>query len=179
LKIILVAGARPNFMKIAPIYEELRRYSKIKSIVVHTGQHYDANMSKIFFDQLSIPKPDINRGVGSASHARQTAEIMMRFEEVIVKEEPDLVMVVGDINSTLACSLVAAKLRIPVAHVEAGLRSHNWEMPEEINRVLTDRLSDFLFTTCNDANENSMSETIQWYVENKWWWKKVDIKQVI
>lgn len=160
LKIILIAGARPNFMKIAPIYDEIKKHQGFNPIIVHTGQHYDENMSKIFFDQLSIPKPDINLGVGSASHARQTAEIMIRFEDVLLKEKPGLVMVVGDVNSTIACSLVAAKMHIPVAHIEAGLRSHNWNMPEEINRILTDRLSDYLFTTCKDANENLIKEGI-------------------
>jgi UDP-N-acetylglucosamine 2-epimerase (non-hydrolysing) len=160
MKIILVAGARPNFMKIAPIMEEMRKDNEFKPVLVHTGQHYDENMSKIFFDDLEIPKPDINLEVGSGTHAWQTAEIMKRFEEVLIDEKTDLVMVVGDTNSTLACSLTAARMHKKVAHVEAGLRSNNWAMPEEINRVLTDRLSDYLFTTCEDANENLLKEGI-------------------
>jgi len=156
-----VAGARPNFMKIAPIYDELKKHQGLNPIIVHTGQHYDDNMSKIFFDHLNIPKPDVNLEVGSDTHARQTAEIMIRFEKVLLEEEPDLVIVVGDVNSTIACSLVAVKMHIKVAHVEAGLRSHNWMMPEEINRVLTDKLSDFLFTTSNNANENLLHEGIE------------------
>lgn len=160
MKIILVAGARPNFMKIAPIMEEMRKDNEFKPLLVHTGQHYDENMSKIFFDELEIPKPNINLEVGSGTHAWQTAEIMKRFEEVLIDEKTDLVMVVGDTNSTLACSLTAAKMHKKVAHVEAGLRSNNWDMPEEINRVLTDRLSDYLFTTCEDAKENLLKEGI-------------------
>ncbi len=160
MNVILVAGARPNFMKIAPLHEEFKKFEEFNPIIVHTGQHYDKNMSKIFFDELNIPKPDINLEVGSASHARQTAEIMKRFEKVLLDENPDLVMVVGDVNSTIACSLTATKMHIKVAHVEAGLRSNNWEMPEEVNRVLTDRLSDYLFTTCKDANENLKKEVI-------------------
>ncbi|MBU4254155.1 MAG: UDP-N-acetylglucosamine 2-epimerase (non-hydrolyzing) [Acidobacteria bacterium] len=160
-KIILVAGARPNFMKIAPIMEELQKHGdSFAPLLVHTGQHYDDKMSTVFFDDLEIPRPDINLEVGSGSHADQTAAVMIRFEEVCLKEKPDLVMVVGDVNSTLACSLVAAKLHIPVAHVEAGLRSRNRRMPEEINRVLTDQISDFLFTTSEDAGANLLREGI-------------------
>ena len=160
-KIILVAGARPNFMKIAPIMEELlRNGDAFAPLLVHTGQHYDDKMSTVFFDDLGIPHPDINLEVGSSSHADQTAAVMIRFEEVCLKEKPDLVLVVGDVNSTLACSLVAAKLHIPVAHVEAGLRSRNRRMPEEINRVLTDQISDFLFTTSEDAGANLLREGI-------------------
>ena len=159
-KVILVAGARPNFMKIAPIYEEMAKHRMFEPIIVHTGQHYDHNMSQIFFDELGIPKPDVSLGVGSGTHAKQTAEIMIRFEEVVTEERPDIVMVVGDVNSTLACSLVAAKLHIPVAHVEAGLRSRNWMMPEEINRVLTDRIADYLLTPSPDADENLLNEGI-------------------
>jgi len=158
LNIALVAGARPNFMKIAPICEVLKNKSDIEYKVVHTGQHYDENMSKVFFDQLGIPKPDVNLNVGSESHAVQTAKIMMGFEKFLVENKQDIVVVVGDVNSTLACSLVATKLHIPVAHVEAGLRSFNWNMPEEVNRVLTDRISDYLFTSCEDANENLIKE---------------------
>lgn len=161
MKIICVAGARPNFMKIAPIYEEMVKYEEFNPIILHTGQHYDRNMSQVFFEDLGIPKPDISLGVGSGTHAKQTATIMMKFEDVVTEEWPDLVVVVGDVNSTLACSLVAAKLHIPVAHVEAGLRSHNWMMPEEINRVLTDRISDYLFTPSRDADENLLNEGIE------------------
>ena len=154
IKVIIVAGARPNFMKIAPLLEEMKKDPAFETILVHTGQHYDKNMSKIFFDELNIPRPDINLEVGSSSHADQTAQIMIKFEPILIESQPDLVVVVGDVNSTIACSLVAAKLHIKVAHVEAGLRSRNWDMPEEINRVLTDRLSDLLFTTSKDAAEN-------------------------
>ncbi len=160
IKIILVAGARPNFMKISPLYEELKKRSKFQPLLVHTGQHYDAGLSKVFFDDLKLPRPDIHLGVGSGTHAVQTAKIMVAFEDVCLKEKPDLVIVVGDVNSTIACALVTAKLSIPVAHVEAGLRSFDRTMPEEINRVLTDQISDILFTTCADANENLLREGI-------------------
>lgn len=160
MKIILVAGARPNFIKIGPIMHEFKNYPEIEPILVHTGQHYDERMSKVFFDDLDIPKPDINLEVGSGSHAWQTAQIMILFEKVILEEKPDLVMVVGDVNSTIACSLTAIKMNIKIAHVEAGLRSKNWEMPEEINRVLTDRMSDFLLTTSRGANKNLLAEGI-------------------
>lgn len=154
MKIIHVAGARPNFMKLAPILNALQTYPEIKNILLHTGQHYDANMSDVFFDDLKLPRPDINLGVGSGSHALQTAQIMERFEQVMLAERPNLVLVVGDVNSTLACSLVAAKLHTPIAHVEAGLRSFDRDMPEEINRLVTDVLSDLLFTPSRYANEN-------------------------
>jgi UDP-N-acetylglucosamine 2-epimerase (non-hydrolysing) len=158
-KILLVGGARPNFMKIAPLYFELLKYPhRFSPVVVHTGQHYDQNMSEIFFRDLNLPAPDINLGVGSGSHAVQTANIMMAFEKVIQEHKPDLVMVVGDVNSTLACTLVAVKFKVKVAHVEAGLRSFDKDMPEEINRVVTDSVSDFLFTTCEDANQNLKKE---------------------
>lgn len=161
IKILCVVGARPNFIKIAPLLEEMRHYPyKIKSILVHTGQHYDKKMSEEIFHDLSLPKPDVYLGIGSDSHAKQTSRIMIAFEDVVLKHKPDLVLVVGDVNSTLACALVAAKLHIPVAHIEAGLRSFNWKMPEEINRVLTDRLSDFLFTTEETANKNLIKEGI-------------------
>lgn len=158
MKIILVAGARPNFMKIAPIAQAL--HGKIDCMVVHTGQHYDDEMSKIFFDDLGMSKPDIYLGVGSGTHAEQTGRIMIAFEKICFDEKPDLVVVVGDVNSTLASALVASKLCIPVAHVEAGLRSFDRSMPEEINRILTDQISDFLFTTCEDANTNLANEGI-------------------
>jgi UDP-N-acetylglucosamine 2-epimerase (non-hydrolysing) len=158
-KIILVGGARPNFMKIAPLYFELLKYpERFVPLIVHTGQHYDQKMSNVFFEDLGLPKPDINLEVGSGSHAVQTAKIMMAFEKVLLKYKPDLVVVAGDVNSTLACALAAAKLKIKVAHVEAGLRSFDKDMPEEINRVVTDSVSDYLFTTCEDANQNLKKE---------------------
>ena len=164
-KIVSVVGARPNFMKIAPIIEQLKIKNKnlkaeLKHVLVHTGQHYDEEMSKSFFEDLNLPKPDINLGVGSASHAVQTAKIMIEFEKVCLRERPDLIIVVGDVNSTIACALVASKLGIKIAHIEAGLRSFDRAMPEEINRVLTDAISDYLFTTCEDANENLRKEGI-------------------
>jgi len=167
MKIVLVCGARPNFMKIVPIVRELRyrmlrkkKKMNLNYILVHTGQHYDDEMSKIFFEDLRLPKPDIYLGVGSGTHAEQTANIMIAFEKVCLEEKPDLVVVVGDVNSTLACSIVAAKLCIPIAHVKAGLRSFDRSMPEEINRVITDSLSHFLFTTCENANQNLKKEGI-------------------
>ena len=161
IKIISVVGARPNFMKIAPIWHEMRKYQDhFEPIILHTGQHYDVNMSDSFFKDLEMSLPDIYLGVGSDSHAKQTAKIMMQFEDVCVKEKPDVVLVVGDVNSTLACSVVAAKLLIPIAHVEAGLRSFDRTMPEEINRIVTDSLSDFLFTSCEDADDNLKKEGV-------------------
>ena len=159
-KILLVAGARPNFMKIAPLVEEMKKNPHINPFLVHTGQHYDEKMSQHFFDDLGIPKPDINLEVGSSSHAQQTAAIMERFEPVVIREEPDLVLVVGDVNSTIACALTAVKLGVEVAHVEAGLRSFDRFMPEEINRVLTDSISDYLFTTEEGAGDNLQKEGI-------------------
>jgi len=160
-KIVLVAGARPNFMKVSPVYEELRKYRKFQAILVHTGQHYDAEMSQVFFRDLGLPKPDVHLGVGSGTHAVQTGKIMVAFEKVCVKEKPDIIIVVGDVNSTLACALVGAKMSVPVAHVEAGLRSFDRTMPEEINRLLADQISDYLFTTCVDANRNLSKEGIR------------------
>jgi UDP-N-acetylglucosamine 2-epimerase (non-hydrolysing) len=160
IKIINVVGARPNFMKIAPLMSEYRKHSSLHPILVHTGQHYAEEMSDLFFKELEIPKPDIHLGVGSASHAVQTAEIMKRFESALMDIRPDLVVVVGDVNSTIACALTSVKLGIPVAHVEAGLRSYDRTMPEEINRVLTDAISDYLFTTEKSANENLRKEGI-------------------
>ncbi len=159
MKVINIVGARPNFMKINPLVREMRR-QEVDHLLVHTGQHYDAAMSESFFQELGIPEPDINLEVGSASHAVQTAEIMKRFETVCLQEQPDLVLVVGDVNSTAACSLVATKLGIAVAHVEAGLRSWDRGMPEEINRLVTDVLADLLFTTSRDADENLLREGI-------------------
>jgi UDP-N-acetylglucosamine 2-epimerase (non-hydrolysing) len=147
-KIAVVAGARPNFIKIAPLMSELKKHKPLfETILVHTGQHYDFAMSDIFFKNLKIPEPDIFLNVGSASHAVQTSRIMTAFEKVILKEKPDLIIVVGDVNSTLACSIVAAKLNVKIAHVEAGLRSFDRTMPEEINRIVTDSLSDYLFVS--------------------------------
>jgi UDP-N-acetylglucosamine 2-epimerase (non-hydrolysing) len=160
MRIINVIGARPNLMKIAPIVAEMRRFPEIEPILVHTGQHYDENMSGVFFQELGIPKPDYNLGVGSGSHTWQTAQIMLALEALFQELRPDLVLVVGDVNSTLAATLVASKLRIPVAHVEAGLRSFARSMPEEINRILTDSVSDYLFTTEPSANENLHAEGI-------------------
>jgi len=160
-RVLLVAGARPNFMKIAPIARELeRRRNLFESILVHTGQHYDAAMSRIFFDQLGLPRPAIDLEVGSDSHARQTAAIMTAFEPVLLEWKPDVVLVVGDVNSTIACALVASKQRVRVAHVEAGLRSFDRDMPEEINRVLTDQISDLLFVTESSGVENLRREGI-------------------
>ena len=148
-------------MKIAPIMEQMgKRPDRIDPVLLHTGQHYDEAMSRVFFDDLGIPPPDINLEVGSGSHAEQTAAIMVRFEKVLLQDMPDLVLVVGDVNSTLACSVTASKLNVPVAHVEAGLRSFDRTMPEEINRIVTDSLSSLLFTTCEDANENLRNEGI-------------------
>jgi UDP-N-acetylglucosamine 2-epimerase (non-hydrolysing) len=161
MKIINVVGARPNFMKIAPIVREMDKYEYLEHILLHTGQHYDDAMSKVFFEDLALPKPDIDLGVGSGSHAVQTAKVMVEFETVVNERKPDLVVVVGDVNSTLACSLVAVKLGVPVAHVEAGLRSFDRSMPEEINRIVTDALSDLLFTTELSANHNLEREGIQ------------------
>src|SRR5712692_6308773 len=144
MKILAVAGARPNFMKIAPVVSEIKRRPGVDSFLVHTRQHYDARMSGLVFEQLNIRRPDIDLGVGSASHAIQTAEIMKGFEPVLLEENPDAVLVVGDVNSTLACALTAVKLEIPVAHVEAGLRSFDHAISEEKNRILTDQISRWL-----------------------------------
>ncbi len=161
LKILNIVGARPNFMKIAPIYAEMkRRESEFEPLIVHTGQHYDAKMSDAFFDDLGMPKPDIHLEVGSATHAVQTAKIMLEFEPVVLREKPDWVLVVGDVNSTIACALVCSKLGVKVAHVEAGLRSYDRTMPEEINRILTDSISDLLLTPSPDGNENLKKEGI-------------------
>lgn len=154
-KVILVCGARPNFMKIAPVMAAMGRAGgSLKPYLVHTGQHYDEKMSKSFFDLLRIPKPDVDLGVGSGSHAEQTGKVMVEFEKVCQREKPDLVLVVGDVNSTMACTIAAKKLWLPVAHVEAGLRSWDMRMPEEVNRVVTDALCDLFFTTDPDANGN-------------------------
>lgn len=156
--ILSVVGARPNFMKIAPIAHELARHPEVRHVIVHTGQHYDANMSKVFFEDLQIPAPDIDLGVGSGSHSEQTAKVMLLFEGVVLRERPALILVVGDVNSTMAATLVAAKLHVPVAHVEAGLRSFDRSMPEEINRVVTDAVADLLLTPSRDGDENLLRE---------------------
>lgn len=158
ITIYLVAGARPNFMKIAPLMKAMRANKRIKPVLIHTGQHYDRNMSKTFFDELEIPKPDYNLGIGSGTHAQQTANVMLKFEKLVMRKRPDYVLVVGDVNSTVACSLVASKLLIPVIHVEAGLRSFNREMPEELNRIVTDGLSDLLFVTEKSGRDNLIKE---------------------
>jgi UDP-N-acetylglucosamine 2-epimerase (non-hydrolysing) len=160
MHILHVVGARPNLMKAAPVFRALAKRPGAQQSLIHTGQHYDANMSGAFFPQLGIPEPDANLGVGSGSHARQTAEVMTRFEPVVLERKPDLVLVYGDVNSTLAASLVSAKLQIPVGHVEAGLRSFDRTMPEEINRVLTDRIADLLFTPSDDGDANLRREGV-------------------
>lgn len=159
MKIVHVVGARPNFIKAAPVYSAAAKHGFSQKIV-HTGQHYKKDMSRVFFEQLELPKPDINLRVGSGSHAEQTAKIMLRFEKAVSKTRPDWVVVYGDVNSTLAAALVCAKLFIPVAHVEAGLRSFDRRMPEEINRLLTDQIADRLFTHSKDANTNLRREGV-------------------
>lgn len=160
MHILHVVGARPNFMKLAPVLLALQGRSGIKQTLVHTGQHYDKNLSDVFFAQLGIPAPDVNLGVGSGSHARQTADIMSSFEPVVLERKPDIVLVYGDVNSTVAAALVCSKLLIPIAHVEAGLRSFDRTMPEEINRIVTDRLADLLFTPSEDGDENLRHEGV-------------------
>jgi UDP-N-acetylglucosamine 2-epimerase (non-hydrolysing) len=161
LKVINVVGARPNFMKVAPIVEAMRRRAMdFAPLIVHTGQHYDARMSDAFFLDLGLPEPDVYLGVGSGTHAQQTASVMQSFEPVVSREKPDWVLVVGDVNSTLACALVCAKMGARVAHVEAGLRSRDRTMPEEINRLLTDQIADLLLTPSTDADENLRAEGI-------------------
>lgn len=168
LKFLIIAGARPNFMKVAPLIQQMRKYSsnvsnheiQLEYRLIHTGQHYDEKMSEIFFADLGIPAPDINLAVGSGSHAIQTANVMMKFEPICEQEKPDWVVVVGDVNSSMACTLVASKLGVKVAHVEAGLRSFDRKMPEEINRVVTDALADLLLTPSTDADKNLEREGI-------------------
>jgi len=161
MHILHVVGARPNFMKAAPVLRALRNRSDIRQTLVHTGQHYDAAMSDVFFQQLEMPKPDCNLGVGSGTHAQQTSAVMQAFEPVLQERKPDLVLVYGDVNSTVAAALVCSKLGVQVGHVEAGLRSRDRSMPEEINRLLTDQLSDLLFTPSADGDENLMREGIE------------------
>ena len=156
----LIAAARPNFMKIAPLYHALAKQEWAEPIIVHTGQHYDRNMFADFFSDLALPDPHISLGVGSGSHAEQTGGVMIAYERVLKESRPDLVIVVGDVNSTIACTLAAAKLCIPTAHLEAGLRSFDRTMPEEINRVVTDRIADYLWTPSRDGDTNLLSEGI-------------------
>ena len=158
--VVHVVGARPNFIKMAPLIDTLRRRGVHRQLVVHTGQHYDQRMSEEILNDLGFPKPDYSLGVGSGSHGEQTAKVLMAFEEILLEERPALVVVAGDVNSTLACALAASKLGIPVAHLEAGLRSGDWSMPEEINRVLTDRLSDVLLTHSPEAEANLEAEGV-------------------
>ncbi|WP_029646302.1 non-hydrolyzing UDP-N-acetylglucosamine 2-epimerase [Methylomicrobium lacus] len=174
IKLLIIAGARPNFMKVAPIIQQIRRHSadvanygtQLEYRLIHTGQHYDEKMSHIFFDELGISAPDINLGVGSGSHAEQTANVMTQFEPICLQEKPDWVVVVGDVNSTMACTLVCAKLGIKVAHVEAGLRSFDRSMPEEVNRIVTDALADLLLTPSVDGDENLKREGIpDWKID--------------
>jgi len=160
VNVLHIVGARPNFMKVAPVLNALKSHKHVVQTLVHTGQHYDANMSDVFFEQLGIPAPDINLAVGSGTHARQTAEIMTRFEPVALDRKPDIVLVYGDVNSTVAAALVCAKLGIRVGHVEAGLRSFDRTMPEEINRLVTDQLADLLYTPSEDADRNLQREGI-------------------
>ncbi len=160
LKVHLIAAARPNFMKVAPLYHVLQRAPWCAPVLVHTGQHYDHNMSGAFLAELGLPAPDHHLGVGSGSHAEQTAGVMLAYEKVCLAERPDWTIVVGDVNSTLACSLVAAKLLIPIAHLEAGLRSGDRTMAEEINRIVTDRLADLLWTPSPDGDDNLLREGV-------------------
>jgi UDP-N-acetylglucosamine 2-epimerase (non-hydrolysing) len=160
VKIFHIVGARPNFMKVAPVLNALKGRENVVQTLVHTGQHYDVNMSDVFFQQLGIPAPDVNLAVGSGTHAKQTAEIMIRLEPVVVERQPDVVLVYGDVNSTVATALVCAKLGVRVGHVEAGLRSFDRTMPEEVNRLVTDQLADLLFTPSEDGDENLRREGI-------------------
>lgn len=160
MNIFHIVGARPNFMKVAPVLNALKARANVQQTLIHTGQHYDVNMSDVFFQQLGIPVPDVNLAVGSGTHAKQTAEIMIRFEPVLEERKPDIVLVYGDVNSTVATALVCAKLGVTVAHVEAGLRSFDRTMPEEINRLVTDQLADLLFTPSEDGDENLRREGI-------------------
>ncbi len=166
MKVVLVAGARPNFMKVSPLIRAIEKHNAhsnlpiLDRMLVHTGQHYDYEMSQIFFQDLKLPEPDVHLGVSSGTHAEQTGKVMIEIEKVLIQQKPDLVVVVGDVNSTLAGTLAAVKLHIPVAHVEAGLRSYDRKMPEEINRLLTDAISDYLFTPSPDGDENLKREGV-------------------
>ncbi len=159
-KVLHIVGARPNFMKVAPIYKAIAQRKSLAQVVVHTGQHYDVKMSDVFFTDLGLPAPDIHLGVGSGSHAEQTAKVMIELEKVFLAQKPDLVSVVGDVNTTLAAALVATKLLIPLSHVEAGLRSFDRTMPEEVNRIVVDRIADYLLTPSPDGDENLPKEGI-------------------
>ncbi|HZA49804.1 MAG TPA: UDP-N-acetylglucosamine 2-epimerase (non-hydrolyzing), partial [Myxococcaceae bacterium] len=159
--VVHVVGARPNFMKVAPIHKAIGRRGRLRQILVHTGQHYDERMSDVFFSDLGMPPPDVHLGVGSGSHAQQTARVMIELEQIFERERPELVSLVGDVNSTVAAALVAAKMSIAISHVEAGLRSFDRTMPEEINRVVTDRISDWLLTPSVDADENLRREGVE------------------
>lgn len=159
-KVISVVGARPNFIKIAPLHKEFLKFDEIQHKICHTGQHFDEKMSKIFFDELEMPKPDFYLGINGGSHAEQVARIMIEFEKILLNENPDLVIVPGDVNSTMACALVASKLGVKIAHVESGLRSFDRTMPEEINRIVTDVLSDYLFVSEHSGIENLRNEGI-------------------
>jgi UDP-N-acetylglucosamine 2-epimerase (non-hydrolysing) len=156
----LIAAARPNFMKVAPLYHALAAAPEFTPLLVHTGQHYDVNMSDAFFTDLRLPEPDFHLGVGSGTHAEQTAGVMVAYEQICMEAAPDLTVVIGDVNSTIACALAAKKLGIKVAHLEAGLRSRDWSMPEEINRIVTDSISDILWTPSPDADENLRNEGV-------------------
>jgi UDP-N-acetylglucosamine 2-epimerase (non-hydrolysing) len=158
LRFAVVAGARPNFVKVAPLMEAFKKVHDVQAILVHTGQHYDHLMSAAFFQDLEMPTPDIYLKVGSGTHAEQTAKVLLAFEDYLMKNAVDCVIVVGDVNSTLACALAASKCNVPVAHVEAGLRSFDRTMPEEVNRVVTDALSDYLFMPSKDGDENLRRE---------------------
>ncbi len=165
MKIVLVVGARPNFIKIAPLIRAIDKHNSqspitINCLLVHTGQHYDYEMSQVFFQDLELPKPDIHLGIGSGTHAEQTGRIMIEFEKILLEAKPDVTVVVGDVNSTLAAALVAVKLHIPIAHIEAGVRSYDWTMPEEVNRYLTDHVSSYLFTTSKYDDNNLKKEGI-------------------
>lgn len=171
MKIDLIAGARPNFMKIAPIIDAIGKAQEtgrnISFRLIHTGQHFDKNMSESFFEQLNIPKPDVNLAAGGGTHAEQTAAIMIGYERVLMADKSDLCLVVGDVTSTMACAIVAQKLQIPVAHVEAGIRSGDWSMPEEINRMVTDSITNYFFTTTEDAGKNLIKSGVP---SNKIFW---------
>ena len=171
MKIDLIAGARPNFMKIAPIIDAIHKAQnkgdKISYRLIHTGQHYDKNMSDSFFEQLGIPQPDVNLGAGGGTQAEQTASIMVGYEKLLISENSDLCLVVGDVTSTMACSIVAQKFHVPVAHVEAGIRSNDWTMPEEINRLVTDSITNYFFTTTLEAGTNLIKSGVN---QNKIFW---------
>lgn len=158
--VVLVAGARPNFVKVAPLHRAIREQGRLRQLLLHTGQHHDEEMSRVFFEELELPTPDVYLGASSGTHAQQTGRIMVLFEQFLTEIRPRMVLVVGDVNSTLACSVVAAKSGVPIAHVEAGLRSFDRSMPEEINRVVTDALADVLYTTCDDGTTNLIAEGI-------------------